>query len=85
MKWKLNSPKQGQPVTLALTHPALTILVDKFEGKVRFDPDKPVGDEKLPFKRPIDNLKPPRIQPGTLPVVPEKPDPNQPIKICGDE
>jgi PrcB C-terminal len=86
VKWKLNSPGPNQPVTLALTHPAQTILVDRFEGKVVFDPAPPKSDIKLPdikrpdFKRPVD-----RIPPGTLPVVPEKEDPNKPIKICGDE
>lgn len=78
VKWKLNSPAPNQPVTLALTHPAQTILVDRFEGKVVFDPAPPKADIKRPdLKRPAD-----RILPATLPVVPEKPDPNKPIKIC---
>jgi hypothetical protein len=36
--WKLNAPKPGQPVTQALTHPAQVLLVERFEGPVRFDP-----------------------------------------------
>jgi len=36
--WKLNSPKPGSPVTQTITHPALTVIVDRFEGKVVFDP-----------------------------------------------
>lgn len=44
------------------------------EGKPKINP-------KLPnIKRPVD-----RIPPGTLPVVPEKVDPNKPIQICGEE
>ena len=42
------------------------------------DPAPPKPDVKLPnIKRPVE-----RIPPGTLPVVPEKEDPNKPIKIC---
>jgi len=41
--WKLNTPKPGQPVTQAITHPAQTILVERFEGEVRFDPAPPKG------------------------------------------
>jgi hypothetical protein len=36
--WKLNSPKAGSPVTQTITHPAQTVLVERFEGKVVFDP-----------------------------------------------
>jgi hypothetical protein len=36
--WKLNAPKPGQPVTQAFTNPAATILIERFEGEVRFDP-----------------------------------------------
>ena len=43
--------------------------------------DKPKADIKRPsIKRPVE-----RIAPGTLPVVPEKEDPNRPIKICGEQ
>jgi len=38
VRWKLNTPKPGQPVTLALTHPAAAALVEKFDGEVKFDP-----------------------------------------------
>jgi PrcB C-terminal len=41
--WKLNTPKPGQPVTLALTNPTLTVLVERFDGDVRFDPPPPKG------------------------------------------
>jgi hypothetical protein len=41
--WTLNRPKPGQPVTLALTHPMLTVLVERFDGEVRFDPPPPKG------------------------------------------
>jgi hypothetical protein len=36
--WKLNSPKPGSAVTQTITHPALTVIVDRFEGKVVFEP-----------------------------------------------
>jgi hypothetical protein len=36
--WKLNSPKPGSPVTQTITHPAQTVIVERFEGKVVFDP-----------------------------------------------
>ena len=39
--WKLNVPTGI--VTQAFTHPMLTILVDRFEGDVVFDPAPPVG------------------------------------------
>lgn len=41
--WKLNTPKPGQPVTQAFTHPAQTLLVERFDGTVKFDP--PAGKE----------------------------------------
>lgn len=83
VKWKLNTPAPGRPVTQALTHPAQTILVEKFEGKVTFDPAPPKPDVKAPpIRRPVDGIRPPRIAPGTLPVVPEKEDPKKPVKIC---
>jgi hypothetical protein len=46
VKWKLNSPKPGQPVTQAITHPAAAALVERFEGEVKFDPAPPKGDDK---------------------------------------
>jgi hypothetical protein len=36
--WKLISPGPGSIVTQAITHPSLTILVDRFDGEVVFDP-----------------------------------------------
>lgn len=55
VKWKLNSPGPNSIVTQAFTHPAQTILVDRFEGKVTFDPVAPKGNP-IP-KRGIDGLK----------------------------
>jgi len=39
--WKLNSPKPGDFVTQVLTRPGLTVLTERFEGEVRFDPPPP--------------------------------------------
>jgi hypothetical protein len=39
--WKLNSPKPGDFVTQAFTNPGLTVLAERFEGTVRFDPAPP--------------------------------------------
>ncbi len=36
--WKLHKPKPGDLTTSALTHPAEMVLVEKFNGKVVFDP-----------------------------------------------
>ncbi len=44
--WKLNSPKRDAPVTQTITHPALTVIVDRFEGKVVFDPPAAKDGEK---------------------------------------
>jgi len=46
VEWKLNTPKPGAFVTQALTHPAQTILVERFDGEVRFDPPPPKGGGK---------------------------------------
>jgi len=43
VKWKLHSPKPGSIVTQAFTHPGEAVLVEKFEGKVTFDPPAPKG------------------------------------------
>jgi hypothetical protein len=41
VSWKLNTPKPGQPVTQAITHPAQAVLVEKADFKsVTFDPAK---------------------------------------------
>lgn len=46
--WKLNTPAPGSFVTQAFTNPAQTILVDRFEGDVMFDPTSPpAGGKKL--------------------------------------
>jgi hypothetical protein len=44
--WKLNSPKRGSPVTQTITHPALTVIVERFEGKVVFDPSEAKDGDK---------------------------------------
>jgi hypothetical protein len=44
--WKLNTPKPGSPVTQAITHPAQAVLVERFEGKVTFDPPAPKEEKK---------------------------------------
>jgi hypothetical protein len=36
--WKLITPGPRSPVTATITHPAQTIVVERFEGKVAFDP-----------------------------------------------
>jgi hypothetical protein len=41
VNWKLNTPAPGAFVTQALTNPALSILVDRFEGDVVFEPKSP--------------------------------------------
>jgi hypothetical protein len=46
VKWKVNGPKTGQPVTQAITHPAAAALVERFEGEVKFDPPAPKGNDK---------------------------------------
>ena len=43
VRWKLNTPGPGSIVTQAITYPTLTILVDRFEGDVVFDPAPPAG------------------------------------------
>jgi hypothetical protein len=43
VRWKLNAPGPGSIVTQAITYPTLTILVDRFEGDVVFDPAPPAG------------------------------------------
>ena len=47
VNWKLNSPKPGAIVTQALTTPTLTILVDRFDGDVTFEPKAPPPGKKL--------------------------------------
>jgi len=47
VKWKLNSPGPNDFVTQAFTHPGQAVLVEKFDGKVTFDPPAPRGrDDK---------------------------------------
>jgi hypothetical protein len=38
VRWRLNAPPAGAPVTLALTHPAQAVLLERHDGPVRFDP-----------------------------------------------
>jgi len=40
VNWKLNAPRPGQPVTQALTNPALTLLVERFDSTVEFNPPR---------------------------------------------
>jgi hypothetical protein len=44
--WKLHTPKPGSPVTKAITHPAQAVLVERFDGKVVFDPPAPKEGKK---------------------------------------
>jgi hypothetical protein len=44
--WKMNAPKPGSPVTRAITHPAQAALVERFDGKIVFDPPAPKGEKK---------------------------------------
>jgi len=39
--WNLKSPGPDDIVTQAITHPALVLLVDRFDGEVVFDPAPP--------------------------------------------
>ncbi|MBI3821935.1 MAG: protease complex subunit PrcB family protein [Planctomycetes bacterium] len=41
VNWKVNPPPPGSFVTQALSTPTLTILVDRFEGDVVFEPKAP--------------------------------------------
>jgi hypothetical protein len=36
--WRLFGPRPGQTVTQALSHPALTLLVQRYDDEIRFDP-----------------------------------------------
>jgi hypothetical protein len=44
--WKLNRPGPDSIVIQALTNPALTILVDRFDGDVVFEPKSPPDAKK---------------------------------------
>jgi hypothetical protein len=46
VNWKLNSPAPGSIVAQVITHPGLTILVDRFDGDVVFDPKTPAVAKK---------------------------------------
>ncbi len=43
VNWKVKGPPPGSIVTQALTMPSLTILVDRFEGEVVFNPKSAPG------------------------------------------
>src|SRR5581483_12028626 len=47
VRWKLVPPAPGQPVTQARTHPAVTLLIERFDSDVTFDPAAP---KSLPDK-----------------------------------
>jgi hypothetical protein len=36
--WKLVAPRPGERVTQAISHPALTVLVERYDDTIRFDP-----------------------------------------------
>jgi hypothetical protein len=56
VNWKLNTPAPGSIVTQALTNPSLTILVDRHEGDVQFNPaSPPAGGKKLGIELPPRN------------------------------
>jgi hypothetical protein len=38
VKWKLHEPRPGDVVTQAITYPTQMVLVDKFQGRILFDP-----------------------------------------------
>lgn len=44
--WKLNTPAPDSIVIQVLTNPTLTILVDRFDGDVVFEPKAPPGGGK---------------------------------------
>jgi PrcB C-terminal len=41
VRWKLVGPKPGTPANQGVAPPALTLLVERFPGPVRFDPVAP--------------------------------------------
>jgi hypothetical protein len=48
--WKLTTPKAGEPVTQVVTHPQRTIVVDRYEGPVDFNPATAPGAVKKESK-----------------------------------
>jgi hypothetical protein len=38
VNWRLNKPADGAAVTQAVTYPAQMVLIERFEGPVKFDP-----------------------------------------------
>jgi hypothetical protein len=46
--WKLNTPPKDAVVIQVITNPAQTILVDRFDGDVTFDPPSPPKGAKKP-------------------------------------
>jgi hypothetical protein len=38
VRWKLIGPRPGQPVTQNLSYPAVTLLVERYDETIRFDP-----------------------------------------------
>jgi hypothetical protein len=47
VRWKLKRPGPGDIVTQAITHPTLILMVNRFDGEVRFDPPAPGKGERL--------------------------------------
>jgi hypothetical protein len=54
VQWFVKGPRPGTPVTQALTNPSLTVLVERFDGEVRFDPPAAKGGLGRPIDRQID-------------------------------
>jgi hypothetical protein len=43
VRWEVKGPPPGSFVTQALTHPSKTLLVERFDGTIRFDPPQAEG------------------------------------------
>jgi hypothetical protein len=51
VRWKLLGPRPGQPLAKVVTHPNLTLLVERFDDTVRFDPSAARSGVKEPVDR----------------------------------
>jgi hypothetical protein len=51
VRWKLIGPRPGQPLAKVVTHPNLTLLVERFDDTVRFDPSAARSGVKEPVDR----------------------------------
>src|SRR5262249_49618528 len=50
-RWKLVGPRPGQPLAKMITYPALTLLVERFDDTIRFDPSVAKSGVKKPADR----------------------------------